>query len=1083
MKKFSIFFLLVCFALVSYAQSYGIMISGTDYHAGTLNPTPLDPSFTEYQVLGVEVAANATLQLWDKDNAAGWAVDLDAASVKAITKSGDHYVCATAGCYDFYIKLKYGADQLYIGACAGGGGGEGDCKDGPYGITVNGKTVDAPLYGEPDAQGRIQYKAACVELAKGDEIKLINQSCDATWMVDIDPYGEYQKFTGGKEAGKITCTTAGKYDFYIKLSATEGDVLYIGECGGGGGGDDPASDRPSYATSVPSQAPDVILQAFYYDSYEKGKGAGTNLYGDTKWTTLLPQASEISAYFDIVWLPPSAMSEGGTGYHPRQYSNQSSAWGSRSDLDKLVAAFHNGGAKVVGDIVANHAGCKSSWCDYFEMDFGAYGKFQPDASWITNDDEVWSSSDPGASECKKGSGAKADDGYGSEAKYGAARDWDHQQEQVRAMFRAYLKWMKNVMMFDGWRYDYCKGFHMSHVNDYNAAAKNYISILEFWSSKEDIMDRIKDAGYNTMAFDFPTKYQAFNDGIAKGNYANCKMTGLLGMGNAKYAVTFVDNHDTFLRDDNEVYGNGNSMNHKNEMLQCNAFILAMPGIPCVLYPHWKSWKAEIKPMIEARHKAGVHSESAVSEESAESGGYTCKVTGKNGWLVLQLGNKVTSSYSGATKAASGNGYAIWVHTNGDVAPQVIVTPGDTKFKDAAAGITVSLEAVGGTGDGVIYYTTDGTDPTTTSKSISKKGTLNFKETTTLKVMGVCGTAKSEIQTFKYTYVDQKGGITVRFLKPADWTSVYFFAWKGETQILGGWPGKAMAQGADGWYSQTFDEQYTEFNFIINQGKTGMQSGDLLIESDMCYTWEGQNEKEIDCDAPIVVDFGLSVSPASQIFRDNTNGIKVTLTVVAGSDAAKIYYTTDGSEPTTSSQSFTKAGELTFKQTTTLKAFAMDGSKKTEVVTRTYTYKEPQSGPITVSFKSPGWSKVNLYAWTTDASQTPVLGKWPGTQMTQQDQYGAYYYTFDAQYKAINIIWNNGSDQTSDILVEENSCFVWNTEAKDADLVDCDAMGVENIAKDTPRLDFKAPMYNILGQQVDATYRGIIIQNGHKFLIQ
>ena len=41
-------------------------------------------------------------------------------------------------------------------------------------------------------------------------------------------------------------------------------------------------------------------------------------------------------------------------------------------------------------------------------------------------------------------------------------------------------------------------------------------------------------------------------------------------------------------------------------------------------------------------------------------------------------------------------------------------------------------------------------------------------------------------------------------------------------------------------------------------------------------------------------------------------------------------------------------------------------------------------------------------------------------------------------------------------------------------------GVENIR---PSLDMDAPMYDILGRQVDATYRGIVIQNGNKYLLR
>ena len=41
--------------------------------------------------------------------------------------------------------------------------------------------------------------------------------------------------------------------------------------------------------------------------------------------------------------------------------------------------------------------------------------------------------------------------------------------------------------------------------------------------------------------------------------------------------------------------------------------------------------------------------------------------------------------------------------------------------------------------------------------------------------------------------------------------------------------------------------------------------------------------------------------------------------------------------------------------------------------------------------------------------------------------------------------------------------------------------VENVAR--PVLDINAPMYDIMGRQVDETYRGIIIQNGNKYLLR
>ena len=41
--------------------------------------------------------------------------------------------------------------------------------------------------------------------------------------------------------------------------------------------------------------------------------------------------------------------------------------------------------------------------------------------------------------------------------------------------------------------------------------------------------------------------------------------------------------------------------------------------------------------------------------------------------------------------------------------------------------------------------------------------------------------------------------------------------------------------------------------------------------------------------------------------------------------------------------------------------------------------------------------------------------------------------------------------------------------------------VEQVVR--PALDLDAPMYDVMGRQVDATYRGVIIQNGHKYLLR
>ena len=146
--------------------------------------------------------------------------------------------------------------------------------------------------------------------------------------------------------------------------------------------------------------------------------------------------------------------------------------------------------------------------------------------------------------------------------------------------------------------------------------------------------------------------------------------GLRGQGYAKYAVNFVDNHDTFNRSDigNTDCGNSkdgqSSINNKDLILQCNAYMLSMPGVPCVFWPHWYKYKSEIKSMVTARRMAGVHSESSVSEQSG-SGWYKATVQGKYGTLIVYLGSAANESApSGYTQAIKTGKVAMYYTGNG-----------------------------------------------------------------------------------------------------------------------------------------------------------------------------------------------------------------------------------------------------------------------------------------------------------------------------------------------------------------------------------------------------------------------------------
>ncbi len=113
------------------AASYGILVNGNTYFAGT--HTDDFEGFQQY-LAHVQLNAGDFCQLCDAENRAVWAVDLNPASVAGFTRNGDKYEVSVSGCYDFYIKLKYQADELYIGPgsdcgegidISGQGGGQG----------------------------------------------------------------------------------------------------------------------------------------------------------------------------------------------------------------------------------------------------------------------------------------------------------------------------------------------------------------------------------------------------------------------------------------------------------------------------------------------------------------------------------------------------------------------------------------------------------------------------------------------------------------------------------------------------------------------------------------------------------------------------------------------------------------------------------------------------------------------------------------------------------------------------------------------------------------------------------------------
>ena len=201
MKKILSVIWSLCVALTMQA-SYGILVNSNTYFEGTY--VGEDNGYSQY-LAHVSVKSGDYFQLCDKDNDAVWTVPLDTWSVDGFTLNGSKYESSVTGCYDFYIKLKYASDQLYIGN--GSGCGEGE----PYGEPA-----------DPDAKFYITGNAALVGADKEWNAAAITVTEDSYTFTDLAAGVNYElKVTTN---GSWT-TVKGYDDLTVKADGLRGDAI------------------------------------------------------------------------------------------------------------------------------------------------------------------------------------------------------------------------------------------------------------------------------------------------------------------------------------------------------------------------------------------------------------------------------------------------------------------------------------------------------------------------------------------------------------------------------------------------------------------------------------------------------------------------------------------------------------------------------------------------------------------------------------------------------------------------------------------------------------------------------------------
>jgi alpha-amylase len=330
----------------------------------------------------------------------------------------------------------------------------------------------------------------------------------------------------------------------------------------------------------------VMLQCFYWDCpREEGKEYAW-------WNHLKARMGEIAgAGFTSLWLPPAgkAANIGGMsmgydvydyfdlGKHPQKavVPGEVRTWfGSEEELKALIVAAHASKLSVYADLVINH----NNGADALEynpiLKTERWTRFTPQSGRFPRD---WTCFHPTPYEYD-----------GDQGRFGDMPDLCHINPRVSAAILHHTRWMIEEIGFDGFRYDYVKGFsgwviRAIHDMEYVRGGEKLaiFGVGECWDSDFAIdgwLDSVNAySAHQAAAFDFPFRYR-LKELCDSDGYSLRSLTagGVLMRDRPFEAVTFVDNHD-FRGEFPEVA--------RDKML-AYAVILTHEGYPCVF---WKDY--------------------------------------------------------------------------------------------------------------------------------------------------------------------------------------------------------------------------------------------------------------------------------------------------------------------------------------------------------------------------------------------------------------------------------------------------------------------------------------------------------------
>ena len=607
---------------------------------------------------------------------------------------------------------------------------------------------------------------------------------------------------------------------YFTLLATM--ALTLGACSSSNDPDLPDPEPTPAPTPSPEPEPEPGLNSQGWASDYSGvmlQGFSWDSYNESQWKVLEKQADELKNYIDLVWLPQSGKCLETTqvmGYMPYYYFNQNSSFGSEAELRSLITKFKAAGIGAIADVVINHRNTEGWYTFPAETYKGV--TYQMQSTDICKNDDGGTTATQAATD-----GVSLSQNNDEGTDFGGCRDIDHKSENVQKVIKAYLKYLKDDLGYTGFRYDMVKGFDGSHVADYNDATGVEYSVGEYWDGNEKIESWINSTNKKSAAFDFQFRYNVRDavNGAANGKVATSSDWSKLYSNDnlmhdanyRRYAVTFVENHDTQKRSESEQ-----NDPLRKDTIAANAYMLAMPGTPCIFQPHWNAYKSEIKEMIAARKYAGITNMSNYANKQSKKTLYVNEVTGTKHKLLVAVGNDADkyAGETGYTKILSGYHYAYFLSNDAETSWT------DVPSGSYEEGFKTTLTAVSQTEGAKLVYTLDGSTPTAKSTTVESGKEISINGTCTLKVGLLVNGEVRNIATHQYTIEKFKAYKFMIYVNAdaVKWDPLYCYTWKGANSD---WPGEKMTEtktiGGKTWYYKevSIDNATELVNVIFNNG--------------------------------------------------------------------------------------------------------------------------------------------------------------------------------------------------------------------------------------------------------------------------